>query len=370
MSRTLGGKIDRIGKSDCALTYKDGNGHSQVSVPVKAADLAAAGSFLAGWLEKRPDFVHVQAIGHRIVHGLDHSLPALIDDSLLNELHGISSYDPDHLPGEIALIEFFRKRHPRLPQVASFDTAFHAGLPRIARLLPIPRRFDRAGIRRYGFHGLSYTSLLEQLMGVADPEKVRGRIVLAHLGNGCSITAIRNLQPIDTSMGFTPAGGLPMGTRSGDLDPGVAWWLMQREGLSPTQFNDLINHQSGLLGVSETSSDMEDLLTKESADERAAEAVALFCYQVKKYIGAYTAVLGGLELLAFTGGIGENAAPIRSRICTGLGYLGIEPDEERNQRDGLLISADSSRIPVYVIPADEESMIAKNTASLLPFIQK
>jgi len=166
-------------------------------------------------------------------------------------------------------------------------------------------------------------------------------------------------------MGFTPTGGLPMGTRSGDLDPGVANYLMQHEGLSPMQFNDLVNHQSGLLGVSETSSDMEDLLKKESTDERAAEAVALFCYQVKKYIGAYTAVLGGIDLLAFTGGIGENAAPIRSRICTGLDFLGIGLDEERNQRNDLLISADSGRTPVYVIPSDEESMIARNTASLL-----
>jgi acetate kinase len=361
----LHGKIDRIGLSACTLSYAEADRGAKSSSPVKAADLQAAGIFLADWLEKRPDFARLTAIGHRVVHGLNHTRATLIDNELLHQLHSIYAYDPDHLPGEIALIELFRKRHPRLPQVACFDTAFHAGLPRVARLLPIPRRFDQAGIKKYGFHGLSYASLMENLMRVANPKAVMGRVILAHLGNGASITAILDQQSIDTSMGFTPTGGLPMGTRSGDLDPGVANYLMQHEGLSPTQFNDLVNHQSGLLGVSETSSDMEDLLKKESTDERAAEAVALFCYQVKKYIGAYTAVLGGIDLLAFTGGIGENAGPIRSRICTGLDFLGIGLDEERNQRNDLLISADSGRIPVYVIPSDEESMIARNTASLL-----
>jgi acetate kinase len=357
------GKIDHIGLPNCALTYTETDGGPETSSPVTAADLQAAGDFLAGWLEKRPGFDQVRAIGHRVVHGLNHIRATLIDKELLHELHSIYAYDPDHLPGEVALIELFSKRHPQLPQVACFDTAFHAGLPRVARLLPIPRRFDQAGIRRYGFHGLSYASLMENLMHVAKPKAVTGRVILAHLGNGASITALRDQQSVDTSMGFTPAGGIPMGTRSGDLDPGVASYLMQ--GLSPSQFNDLINHQSGLIGISETSSDMEILLAKESADERAAEAVALFVYQVKKYIGAYTAVLGGLDLLAFTGGIGENAAPIRSRICTGLDYLGIQLDEESNQRNGLLISAGSSGVPVYVIPTDEESIIARQTAAQL-----
>jgi acetate kinase len=338
---------------------------SPSSSPAQAGNLTEAAAFLASWLEKNVNFKQLGVIGHRIVHGLEHTHATVIDEPLLLQLRSSLAYDPDHLPGELALIDLFRERHPGIPQVACFDTAFYAQLPRMAKILAIPRRFEKAGIRRYGFHGLSYSSLLEQLMGIADPSAVMGRCVLAHLGNGASITATRNQQPVDTSMGFTPASGLPMSTRSGDLDPGVISYLLQHEGLNPTDLDGLINHQSGLTGISETSSDMEDLLNKESSDERAAEAVAFFCYQVKKWIGSYSAVLGGLDLLAFTGGIGENAASIRSRCCTGLEYLGIELDEGRNQGNGLLISADSSRVPVYCIPTDEESIIARQTANTI-----
>ena len=264
-----------------------------------------------------------------MVHGMNHTEPELITNELLDELHRITPYDPDHLPDEIELIEVFRKRHPKLAQVVCFDTAFHCTMPRVAKLLPIPRRFDAMGIRRYGFHGLSYSYLIEELARQAGTKAARGRVIMAHLGSGASLAAIYEGKSIDTSMGFTPAGGLMMGTRSGDLDPGVAWYMMRSENLTPKQFNKLINHDSGLLGISETSSDMRDLLAKENDDNKAAEAVALFCYQAKKWIGAFTAALGGLDTLVFAGGIGENCPIIRSRICDGLSFIGIELDKRK-----------------------------------------
>jgi acetate kinase len=276
----------------------------------------------------------------------------------LEELHLITSYDPDHLPNEIEFIEAFRRRHPKLSQVACFDTAFHSTMPRVAKLLPIPRRFDAIGIRRYGFHGLSYAYIIEELARVAGTKAAQGRVILAHLGNGASLAAVREGKSIDTSMGFTPAAGLTMGTRPGDLDPGVAWYMMRSENLTPKQFNNLINHESGLLGVSETSFDMQDLLAQETKDIRAAEAVALFCYQAKKWIGAFAAALGGLDTLVFAGGIGESSPIIRSRICEDLGFLGIELEEKQNAANEGVISSAASRVAVRVIRTDEEQMIA------------
>ncbi|HTB26953.1 MAG TPA: acetate/propionate family kinase, partial [Puia sp.] len=274
-------------------------------------------------------------------------------------------YDPDHMPAEIALINIFRKKYPSLKQIACFDTAFHHSMPRVAKLLAIPRRFDRQGIRRYGFHGLSFSYLLEELDRLGEPAVKNGRIILAHLGNGASLAAIRNGTCADTSMGFTPTAGVMMGTRPGDLDPGIAAIIMNSEGLTPDGYNNLINHACGLLGVSETSSDMKDLLGKESEDIRAAEAIALFCYQVKKWIGSYTAVLGGLDIMVFSGGVGENAATVRSRICEGLQFMGIELNEEQNQSGAKIISVEKSRVKVYVIPTDEELMIAKMVFRIL-----
>jgi acetate kinase len=291
--------------------------------------------------------------------------PERITPELLDELHRICPYDPDHLPREIELIEALRQHHPKLPQVACFDTVFHRTMPRVARLLPIPRRFDAMGVQRYGFHGLSYAYLVEELAHVAGAKAAQGRVILAHLGNGASLAAGRAGKSIDTSMGFTPTGGLPMGTRPGDLDPGVAWYLMQTGKLTPKQFNNLINHESGLLGVSETSSDMSDLLDRETQDVRAAEAVALFCYQVKKWIGAFAAALGGLDTLVFAGGIGENAPVVRARICDGLEFLGIELEEKQNVANAGVISAAGSRVAVRVIHTDEEWMIAKTVCRVL-----
>ncbi len=297
---------------------------------------------------------------------MKHTEPEIVTPELLAELHRISPYDPDHLPGEIELIEAFRQRHPKLPQLACFDTAFHQTMPRVAKLLPIPRRFDAKGIQRYGFHGLSYAYLMEELARLGDPAATQGRVILAHLGNGASLAAVRDGKSIDTSMCFTPTAGLVMSTRSGDLDPGLAPYLARTEKMTTQQFYDMVNHQSGLLGVSETSSDMRDLLAKEAADVRAAEAVALFCYQAKKWIGAYAAALGGLDTLVFAGGIGENASPIRSRICDGLNFLGIELDEASNNETAPVISAPGSRVTVRVIRTDEELMIARSVLQSCP----
>ena len=281
------------------------------------------------------------------------------------DLRQLTAYDPDHLPGEIALIEAFQHRHPQLRQVACFDTAFHKNMPRVAQLLPLPRRYAAQGLRRYGFHGLSYSYLLAELGRRAGPAAAQGRVILAHLGSGASLAAVRGGQPQDTSMGFTPAAGLVMGTRPGDLDPGVAAYLLQADKLTPSQFNHLIHHESGLLGVSETSADMRDLLAAQATDERAAEAVALFCYQARKWVGAYAAVLGGLDTLVFAGGVGEHAPEVRARICAGLEFLGIALDAAHNAANAAVISTAASRVTVHVIPTDEERMLAEMVGQVL-----
>jgi len=358
----LSGKIDRIGLPDPKLTYTNKRREKgEEKVPATTPEEAAG--FLLGWLEEQ-GAQPLAAIGHRIVHGLHHREARLIDDELLETLRRISNYDPDHLPGEIALIELFQRKQPGIPQVACFDTAFHAALPRLAKLLPLPRRYDNAGLQRYGFHGLSYAYVMEELTR-ADPSVARGSVILAHLGSGASLAAVKDGVSVDTTMGFTPTGGVVMGTRTGDLDPGVCWYLLQNEKLTAGQFNHLVNHESGMLGISETSSDMQDLLSRESSDDRAAEAIGLFCYQVKKTIGAFSAVMGGLDALVFTGGIGERSSVIRSRISSGLDYLGISLDQKANEQNAFLLSAAASRTPIYAIPTDEEWMIARSAYHLL-----
>lgn len=365
LRRLLHGNIDRIGLPGSKLTLNDGKENQKESLKSEAINHQSAANFLIDWLEKQIDFTSITGIGHRVVHGMNHTEPELITPELLDELHRITPYDPDHLPAEIELVETFRKRYPKIPQIACFDTAFHQNMPRVAKLLPIPRRFDEKGIQRYGFHGLSYAYLMEKLARVAGSKAAQGRVILAHLGNGASMAAVYEGKGLDTSMGFTPAAGLPMGTRSGDLDPGVAWYMMRSENLTTKQFNNLINHESGLIGISEISSDMHDLLALETKDIRAAEAIALFCYQAKKWIGAFSAALGGLETLIFAGGIGENSPVIRSRICEGLGFLGIELDEKRNEANAPLISIDNCQAVVRVIHTDEAGMIAKTVSQMI-----
>ena len=370
LRRFIHGNIDRIGLPDSKLTFTNEKENKKDTLKIKASDHRSATNFLIDWLEKQIEFSLITGIGHRVVHGMHHTSPEIITPELLDELHRITPYDPDHLPSEIELIEVFRQRHPKLPQVACFDTAFHQTMPRVAKLLPIPRRFDEKGIQRYGFHGLSYSYLMEELARVAGPEAAKGRLILAHLGNGASMAAVKNGKSIDTSMGFTPASGIMMGTRPGDLDPGVAWYIIKSEQLTPKQFNNLINHESGLLGISETSSDMRDLLAKESDDIRAAEAVASFCYQAKKCIGAYAAALGGLDTLVFAGGTGENAPIVRSRICEGLEFLGIELDTKQNEANAPVISTKNEKAVVRVIHTNEEWMIAKMCCRMLNLSEK
>ncbi len=371
LQRRLGGQIDRIGQGHARLSFEHVAGHRSGTLDISATDHRSAVASLMDWLAG-PDgtgsetaLSGLAAVGHRIVHGMSHFEPETITEPLLEELRRIQPYDPDHLPGEIALIEAFRQRLPALPQVACFDTAFHRSMPRVARLLPIPRKFDAKGVQRYGFHGLSYAFLTEELERVAGRAAAHGRVVLAHLGSGASMAAVHHGLSIDTSMGFTPSAGLPMGTRSGDLDPGLVSYLARTEHMSGSQFDDMVHHASGLLGVSETSADMRDLLTREGTDVRAAEAVALFCYQAKKCIGAYAAALGGLDTLVFSGGIGEHAAEVRARACEGLGFLGLEIDAARNAEHAAVVSTAASSVTVRVMRTDEELMIARSACRVL-----
>ena len=359
------GKVDRIGLPGANLTVKYASGERQEPRPLNSTDPQAASPFLLDYLESQPDFASVAAVGHRVVHGMTHTEPERVTPALLEELHRITPYDPEHLPREIELIEAIKKRRPELPQVACFDTAFHRTMPRVAKLLPLPRRYDAQGVQRYGFHGISYSFLMEELARIGDPSAIKGRVILAHLGNGASIAAVRDGRSIDTSMGFTPTAGLVMSTRTGDLDPGIVSYLTATERMTAKEFQRMVNYESGLIGLSETSSDMRDLLSCEGKDVRAAEAVELFCYQAKKWIGSYAAVLGGLDTVVFAGGIGENAPAVRQRICEGLSFLGIRLDAANNEKSAAVISAESAPVKVRVIPTDEELMIARSVRRVL-----
>ena len=359
LRRLAKGEISRIGRSPSVLEVKGVNPQDSVSRPVEAPNHAAAVCVLMEWLAEHGGAL--AAVGHRVVQGgPTYSRPQPITPEMLEELRRLSPFDPEHLPEEILLAEAVHRRFPDLPQIACFDTAFHHDLPRVATMLPIPRRYEAQGVRRYGFHGLSYAFLMEELARLGDPAATAGRVILAHLGSGASLAAVRDGKGIDTSMGFTPAAGLMMGTRTGDLDPGLVYYLQQTGKMTAAHFQRLVNHESGLLGVSETSSDMQELLRRESGDVRAAEAVALFCYQAKKWVGAFAAALGGLDTLVFAGGIGEHAPPVRARICEGLGFLGIELSPSRNANDEGVISSESSVVTVRVIATDEDLMIARS----------
>ena len=366
LRRRVTGAIERIGLPGSSLRAEGADPADRISRSIAAPDHAAAVAVLMEWAEGRCERDAWTAVGHRVVHGgPTYSEPRRITADMLAELRRLAPYDPEHLPDEIQLIEALCRRFPDLPQVACFDTAFHYELPRVAQLLPIPRRYEALGVRRYGFHGLSYAFLMDELARLAGVQVAQGRVVLAHLGNGASLAAVHRGKPVDTSMAVTPAAGIPMSTRSGDLDPGLVAYLARTEHMGAQQFDRMVNFESGLLGISETSSDMRDLLQAESQDVRAAEAVALFCYQVKKCVGAYAAALGGLDTLVFAGGIGEHAAPVRERICAGLSFLGIDLDAARNAAHHDLISINGSRVSVRVVRTDEELMIARSVCRLL-----
>jgi acetate kinase len=364
-ARLLSGRVERIGMPSSRLVMADADGRQEESA-VAAPDQAAAVNLFIELLEYLVGLENVAVVGHRVVHGGNRFYnPELITPAVLEELRKIVPYDPDHLPGEIGAIEALGRLNSELPQVACFDTGFHHDLPRVAQIIPIPRRYEAAGVRRYGFHGLSYAYLMEELPRVAGAEAARGRVILAHLGSGASLAAVREGRCVETTMGLTPTAGLVMGTRCGDIDPGLVRFLTRASGLTIDQFHDLVNHESGLLGVSESSADLRDLLARQETDVRAAEAVELFCYRVKMGVGSFAAALGGIDNLVFAGGIGEHSSEARRRICDGLEFLGITLDEHRNAANGPLISTENGRVAVRVIPTDEESVIARAAAAFI-----
>ena len=366
LSQIVSGAINGIGSTLATFTLKGMTGDVLERAAVPALDHVRGLAYLLDRLVATVGSTGFAAVGHRVVHGGPHYRdPQRVDSTMLAELRRISAFNPVHLPCEIALMEVMAAKFPQTAQVACFDTAFHCQMPRVAKMLAIPRRYEAMGVQRYGFHGLSYAGLMEEVERVAGTEAAKGRVILAHLGQGSSMAAVRGGQGIDTSMGFTSAAGLMMGTRSGDLDPGLVSFLAHTERMSPAEFDHMINRESGLLGVSETSSDMQELLARETSDFRAAEAVALFCYQAKKLIGAYATALGGLDTLVFAGGIGENAPLVRARICQGLEFLGLELDESRNAANEEVISSNASQVVVRVIRANEERMIARSVCSVL-----
>lgn len=366
LRRVVEGTISRIGLSEATLRVEGANPADNESQPLSVPDYDAAVNALMDWVGSHSWCDRLTAVGHRVVHGgPKYTEPLRISVEVVEELRQFSPFDPEHMPQELLLIEALQQRFPGLPQVACFDTAFHQDLPPVARTLPIPRRYQAEGIRRYGFHGLSFAYLLEEFERKAGVDAAQGRLVLAHLGSGASMAAVRGGRCVDTTMGLTPAAGLVMGTRTGDIDPGVLIYLARAEGLSADQLEDLVTHDSGLLGVSETSSDMRDLLDRQASDPRAAEAIELFCYQARKWVGALAAALGGLDALVFSGGIGENAPEIRARVCDGLDFLGVRLDPVANAVNASQISTATGTVAVRVIPADEELMIAKMASRVL-----
>jgi len=365
-SLVLHGKLDRIGVKGGVFQARDAGGGSLLDRTLDLPDHDAAFKTLLGWLQDQGSGKEVQAVGHRLVHGgAAHLTPAILTPAVQADLEKLAPLAPDHLPHEIKAIRVLQRLFPGLPQVVCFDTAFHRRMPEVAQRFALPREYVGAGVIRYGFHGLSYEYLLQELAGEADAVVAQGRVIMAHLGNGASMAALHQGVSRDTTMGMTPTGGLVMSTRSGDLDPGVILYLLQEQGLSPGQINDLLNRRAGLLGVSGISADMQDLLAQESRRPEAALAVALFCYQARKFLGALTAALGGLDTLVFTGGIGENSSVIRERLCRNLEFLGISLDADRNQANAPIISTAAGRVTVRVMQTNEELMIARHTYETL-----
>ena len=353
--------VTNIGQPGTMLFLEE-QSHPTQSRPVHADNHEAAVTAVFDWLESRQWPTDVSAIGHRVVHGgQKYNTSVIVDGNTMDDLKQIAPLDPEHTQAAVRLLEIFGRRFTQVTQVACFDTAFYKDMPELARLLPLPRKFELLGLCRYGFHGLSYEYVLDHFRKIAGETAANGRIVLAHLGSGASLTAVKGGKPIDTTMSFTPASGVLMSTRAGDLDPGIIAFLHQQTGMTIDEFNHMIHFESGLLGVSGLSADME-LLIRESAHNRhAAEAVDLFCYHARKAIGGLAAALGGVDSLIFSGGIGENAPLIREKICQGLDYLGMALDEQRNRNHEFLISRDNSGAGVHVVHTDEAAVIAAHT---------
>ena len=315
---------------------------------------------IADEVARRP----LAGVAHRLVHGGPSLVnPQVVNAELIGQLRALAHLAPNHLPDEIDLIEKFSAGHPSLPQVVCFDTAFHASLPEVARRLPIPGEYVAKGVRRYGFHGLSYTYLAGELERRTGSKP--GRAVLAHLGNGSSLAAVRDGRSIDTTMGFTPIGGVVMSSRAGDLDPGVVTHIARLGGFDADRLDDVLSHRSGLKAISGGTTDMRELLTREKHDDACRLAVDIYCYEIRKRVGAYAAALGGLDALVFSGGIGERAHQVRARICMGLEFIGVHLDDDVNAANGPIVSAADSRVAVHVIPTDEEIVMARAACRLL-----
>ncbi|WP_372398415.1 acetate/propionate family kinase [Azospirillum sp. HJ39] len=326
------------------------------------SDRKALLSYLLDWIEERLDGATLIAAGHRVVHGgVRHAAPVLLTPAVMDELDGLVPLAPLHQPHNLAAIRALAEAHPELPQVACFDTAFHRNQPWQAQTFAIPRELTDEGVRRYGFHGLSYEYIARRLPEIA-PELGDSRVVVAHLGSGASMCAIHGGRSVDSTMGFTALDGLPMGTRCGTIDPGVLIYLM-RKGMDADGIEKMLYNKSGLLGVSGISNDMRALL--ESTDPHAQEAVELFCFRIAKETGALAASMGGVDALVFTAGIGERSAPVRARVGDKLAWMGVELDDSANEANAAKISTPGSRLPVYVIPTDEERMIALHTRRVL-----
>jgi acetate kinase len=360
-TRLLLANVERIGSQVSRISIADTDNRRLVDQEEKLPNFSAALTAVLREIQNQISVAQLDGVGHRVVLGDSRCIQhQRIGKALLHTLQELTDLAPDHIPQVLESIAAVTRIYPDAPQVACSDSAFHNNMPQAARMLPLPRRFFQRGVMRYGFHGLSCEYVVQELTTLG-PDAARGRVIVAHLGSGSSITAIHRGKSIDTSMGFTPLAGLIMGTRCGDLDPGVLLYLMNQEGTTARALSDLLNRESGLLGVSGYSADMRDLLERESKDPHCAEAIEMFCYQARKLIGAFTVALGGLDNLVFTGGIGENAAIIRERICTGLDVLGIRLSGADNHSHAPVISARGGAVTVRVIKTDEDLMIARHT---------
>jgi len=362
----LKGELAGIGVERGDFQAEDQGGHQLTARKIELPDHEVAFKTLFDWLQGHEIGKNLHAIGHRLLHGGPaHIKPQLVSPALIEDLKLLIPLAPEHLPDEIKGLEAVHQLFPDLLQVACFDTAFHRRMPDLAQRYPLPEPLIREGLRRYGFHGLSYEYLTQELEREAESQEAYGKLIIPHLGNGASMAAIENGRSLDTTMGLTPAGGLVMGTRVGDLDPGVILYLLQEKGMSPAAANHLVNHQAGRLGISGISEDMRDLLAREDTATGAALAVRIFCYQARKFIGALATVLGGLDTFVFTGGIGENSATIRARTCANLEFLGIHLDLDLNNENAPIISKKGSPVTVRVMKTNEELMIARHTRDLL-----
>ena len=361
------GQVEGIGTSP-RLSVKNAIGESLANQNVTANDGREALDALAGWLRSKYGGSRVLGVGHRVVHGgARFNGPTVINEDVMRELYQLVPLAPLHQPHNLAAIEAVYERLPGIPQVACFDTSFHRGQPAVAELVPLPRELRQQGLQRYGFHGLSYEYIASVLPQVA-PEVARGRVIVAHLGSGSSLCALREGKSLDSTLGFTALDGVCMGTRPGSIDPGVVLHLFQGLNMTAKEVETLLYKKSGLLGISGISNDMRDLLGRSEPPARLA--VDYFVYRVAKEIGALTAVLGGLDALVFTAGIGENSPEIRQRICASSAWLGIEVDETANSKSLPKISNARSGPSVWVIPTNEELMIARHTGSLLGLAAK